>query len=354
VNVNVSEVRPGGWAAAGPGGGDIAYRTQSLKFSPVETSLDESVSLRTLLTLFVSAAVVSFTVWVIFALSAFIVLLSSINSFASSYYYSSSSGSDNSGLVAVLFMIGQILPFIFFWVVLLTPQIDEPIAEWRTLLEGKAPAAASAYAVIYGSLARRQVPVHATALRIRSDVLTREVVNNRLVISERSYVVYVSVFPYGTSLYVGWSMYRSRRGAVLIGIFLKDLVGSFVGRTGLVNQMLRTEKVRAMREAVHSAVREGVDAAVAGIEVPIAATFGYEVPVQDLTTVGAVPAAGGWQPGLRPSAPEAPQSPPPVPPQPRPAGPWQPGGWQPGLRLPAPEAPPPPEQPTPPHPPAAS
>jgi hypothetical protein len=29
---------------------------------------------------------------------------------------------------------------------------------------------------------------------------------------------------------------------------------------------------------VHSAVREGVDAAVAGIEMPIASTFGYDIP----------------------------------------------------------------------------
>ena len=101
---------------------------------------------------------------------------------------------------------------------------------------------------------------------MRSDVLAAEAVNNRLVITERTYVAYVSVFGFGTSLYVGWMMWRSRRGATLIGQFLKDLIGGILGRSGIINQMLRTEKVRAMREAVHSAVREGVDAAVAGIE----------------------------------------------------------------------------------------
>ena len=90
----------------------------------------------------------------------------------------------------------------------------------------------------------------------------------------------MSVFGYGTSLYVGWMMWRSRRGATLIATFIKDLFGSPLRRAGMVSQMLRTEKVRAMREAVHMAVREGVDVAVAGLEVSILQTFGQELPIE--------------------------------------------------------------------------
>src|SRR5207247_11388510 len=94
------------------------------------------------------------------------------------------------------------------------------------------------------------------------------------------------------------------------GIFCTDLVGSFVGRTGLINQMLRTEKVRAMREALHSAVREGVEVAVQGIEIPIAATFGHDVPVQHLATAGApAPVPAAWSPVSAPPAPEPPTAP---------------------------------------------
>jgi hypothetical protein len=118
------------------------------------------------------------------------------------------------------------------------------------------------------------------------------------VISERGYTAYVSVFPYGTSLYVGWIMFRSRRGVLLILTALKDVIGGILGRTDLVSQMLRTEKVRAMREAVHSAAREGVDIAIQGIEVPMVSTFGFEVPVQDLDAVAASP-----QPGMQGASP---------------------------------------------------
>jgi hypothetical protein len=300
----------GGWAAAGPAGGDIAYRTQSLKFVPIELSLDESVPLRSLLSLFVSALVVSFLVYIPFFFLGLIGLITSIGSLANSAF-GEDSGSSGFGWL-VLWWLGGIVSTVAFWIVLLLSQTEEPIAEWRTLLEGKAPAAPSAYAAIYGSLARRRIPVNAAATRIRSDVLSREVVNNRLVLTERYYVAYVSVFAYGTSLYVGWMMWRNRRGLVLIGTFIKDVVGGILGRTGLVNQMLRTEKVRAMREAVHSAVREGVEVAVQGIEVPIAATFGHDLPIQDLLVTAVPPAPAAWTPAPTDGAPPPP---PPMPPQ---------------------------------------
>jgi hypothetical protein len=188
-----------------------------------------------------------------------------------------------------LFGFGTLLSFVVFWVVLLLVKIQEPVAEWKTLIDGKAAAAESSYAAIYQSLARRRIPVGVSARRIRSDVMA-ESVNNRLIITERSYVAYVSVFAFGTSLYVGWTMWRDRRGYSLIGQFFKDLVGSMLGRTGIINQMLRTERVRAMREAVHSAVREGVDAAVEDIELPIVATFGFDIPIESMSATASVPA----------------------------------------------------------------
>jgi NADH:ubiquinone oxidoreductase subunit 6 (subunit J) len=270
------------WAAAGPNGGDVAYRMQSLTYKPIELSLDESVSLATLLRLWLWAFLASAVVWVFFFVIWMLVAASS-DTTESSF----SDGIPGQGVLTV----GAVLSFVVFWVVLLASRIDEPIDEWKSLVEDKYAAATSAYAAIYGSLRRRSIPVNANAMRIRSDVLDPEIVNNRLVITERSYTVYVSVFPFGTSLYLGWMMWRSRRGATLIGHFVKDMVGGIIGRAGIVNQMLRTEKVRAMREAVHSAVREGAEVAVQGIEVPIAATFGQDVPVQDLrTAAGSMPA----------------------------------------------------------------
>lgn len=305
--MTTTDALDGRWAAAGPAGEDIAYRTQSLKFSGVELALDESVPLMTLFRLWLYAAVASWAVFLLFFVLAILDLLVSLGPGSGS---SSGSADSSQGMssVTVLIVIGWLLAFVVFWLVLLAVRIQEPVAEWKTLIEGKAAAAESSYAAIFHSLARRRIPVGVSASRIRSDVLTAESVNNRLLITERSYVAYVSVFAFGTSLYVGWTMWRSRRGVTLVGQFVKDLIGGLLGRGGIVNQMLRTERVRAMREAVHSAVREGVDAAVAGVSMPIAATFGYEIPIESASAPALAPGIAGQptgRPVSRPAGPAA-------------------------------------------------
>ncbi|MCX5193071.1 hypothetical protein OOK31_04050 [Streptomyces sp. NBC_00249] len=289
-----------GWAASGAVGPNASYRNQTLKYENVEMNFDESVGLRAVVQLWFQATAVSFLVFLIFG------LLPALFSDSSSFE------SDN-GLG-----FAWILSIIAFWVVLLASRTNEPVSEWKTLLEDKYAASSSAYAAIYSALARRQIPVSAVPVRIRSDI-TPEVVNNRLVIRTGRYVAYVTVFGYGTSLYVGWTMWRSRSGAVIIGQFLKDLVGGMLNRTGNINQMLRTETARAMREAVHSAAREGVEAAVQGIEVPMATAFGQEPPIQSAASAPApgprpapVPGQGfgaAPAPGPGPAAPPMPPAP---------------------------------------------
>jgi len=296
------------WAAAGPPAEDIAYRTQTLKFTGIELALDESVSARTILRLWLYAFAASTLVFMVFVFLALIAAIGGSGSSSTSSFDGSSSVS--LGAAGALVQIGGFLSFAVFWVVLLLVKIDEPVAEWKTLIEGKSAAAESSYAAIYHSLARRRIPLGVSPRRIRSDIMA-ESVNNRLIITERAYVAYVSVFAFGTSLYVGWMMWRNRRGVTLIIQFVKDLFGGLLGRTGIVNQMLRTERVRAMREAVHSAVREGVDAAVEDVSMPIAATFGYEIPIESISAASAGPALVPGRPAQPNGQPAQPNGQPP-------------------------------------------
>jgi len=274
----------GRWAAAsGPAGEDIAYRTQSLKFTGMEIALDETVSIHTLFRLWLYAAVASFAVFSGFFMLAYVVGnlgASSAGETAGGSAFGSNDATSGLSAFVALTEVGWLLAFLTFWLVLLLVRLREPVAEWKALIDGKAAAAESSYSAIYYSLARRRIPVRVTASRVRSDVLGAESVSHRLLITERSYIAYVSVFAFGTSLYVGWTMWRSRRGVTLVGQFVKDLIGGMVGRSGIVNQMLRTERVRAAREALHSAVREGVDAAVEGISMQISTTFGHDIPIE--------------------------------------------------------------------------
>ncbi|GAA2904259.1 hypothetical protein Acy02nite_85700 [Actinoplanes cyaneus] len=257
--------------ALGPGNGDIAYRMQGLRHQPVELGLDESVPVWTLARLGLSAAVPALVVW---AVSGFLALF--VHAVSEPSMFDQSTPGDD------VFAIGSLLSFIVFGMVLLSARVDESIAEWRTLIEERWQSADSAYAAIYGTLRRRGIPVEADAVRVRSDLLPPEAINNRLLISDRNHQIFISVFPYGSSLYLGWTMSRGRRGVTLLGQFLRDLAGGMSGRTGSIDRMLRAERVRALREAVHAAVREGADVAAQGVLVPPGQVFGAEVPVRDL------------------------------------------------------------------------
>ncbi|MFF7357701.1 MULTISPECIES: adhesin [Streptomyces] len=303
------------WAATGAMGPNAAYRNQTLQYGDVELTFDESVDFGAVKRLWITATFASLLVFLLFgALPALF-------------------AGDPENLSP-----GLVIAFIVFWVTLLFTRFNEPISEWKTLLEDKAAASSSAYAAVYGSLSRRRIPVTAVPARVRSDI-TPEVVHNRLVVTSGRYVAYVTVFAYGTSLYVGWTMWRSRPGAVVIGHFVKDLIGSLVNRAGTLNQMLRTDRPRAMREAVHSAAREGVEIAIQGIEVPLASTFGQEPPIQTAPastgpaappTPPAPPTFGhapGTVPGAAPAGPMPPGTPPMGPPAPpHPSAP-QTNGW---------------------------
>lgn len=258
---------PVDWAASGAVGPNVAYRNQTLQYRDVELSFDESVEFKTVRQLWFQAAVASFLVFFVLGLLPAL-LAGDVDAIGP----------------------GLILSITAFWVVFLLVRQNEPISEWKTLLEDKAAASSSAYATIYGALTRRRIPVTAVPARIRSDIAP-EVVHNRLVVTSGRYVAYVTVFAYGTSLYVGWTMWRSRSGAVVIGHFVKDVIGSMLNRAGSLNQMLRTDRPRAMREAVHSAAREGVEIAIQGIEVPLASTFGQEPPVQSAPAAQSGPPA---------------------------------------------------------------
>jgi hypothetical protein len=153
-----------------------------------------------------------------------------------------------------LLWLALLISIVVFWVVLLRSKVTEPIGEWRTLLADRAGQSESYYRMINAVLHRRQLPI--SALQLRSIQLNTKgsPVKHTIELSEEEYHTYVTVFPYGTSLYVGWQMWRRRTGAQLIKRALVDLVKG----ANLVTVMLRTDRARAVREAVHLACREAV------------------------------------------------------------------------------------------------
>lgn len=287
-----------GWRG---GDGDAAYLDKTLRHTAMEVSLDESITWRAMFSIWFRAALIA---WAFLFFFLFIGLLASGGSVFTQFVEPGAGGAG-----PALAMVGFFGCPIVFWVIFLFSKRDDPVGEWRVLLADRAPAAGSVYSHIVGRLRDRRMPIAAYTRRSPSGFGT---VSNRLVLVDGYYQVYVSVFEYGTSLYLGWMMWRSRRGVVLLARFVQDTLTGMIGGLDAVNLMLRTERPRAMREAVHAVCREGLHVAVERIEVPISYGFPQGLPPIEQLPVDGAGFAGPQQQFAAPQ-PFPPQPQPPVP-----------------------------------------
>ncbi|WP_329579752.1 hypothetical protein OG500_12450 [Kitasatospora sp. NBC_01250] len=318
-----------GWVG---GDGNAAYLDKTLRHEQVETALDDRVSGRTVLQLWLRAALIS---WIALLVQLPFLIMSLAGS-TDSGQYGESSGSSIGGFA--LFVVFDV-PVIFL-LVLFCGKLTEPIGEWRVLLENRSEQdVQSTYYKICGVVARRSFPLGVNYRRLKTGYGAQQS-NGRLALSNGDCEAVISVFRYGDSLYLGWQMWRTRRGWRLIARFVGDSLGSVFGQADLAWAMLRTENVRAMREAVHAVCREGLVTAIEREEVPEQFGFGggRAPQVEHPRTSGPVAAAApAPAPYLERATAAAPA---PVP------GPVVPGPVVPGPVVPGPVVPAPaPEQP---------
>jgi hypothetical protein len=272
------------WQGGDP---DSAYLDKVLRHGPVEVYFDEGITFRTLWTLWLRATLCCLpfvAVWFVLLATSLAALMSS----PFSYMSRSSSGAVTAGFVLLMFA-----PVVWL-LVFVASRVAEPLGEWRVTLADRANVADQVYSVIEGKLQERHLPL--TSQQTRRTATGYGAVQNRLILFDGQYRVYVSVFPYGTSLYLGWIMYRYRSGGELIARFFADLFASLSGRLDDIGRMLRTERPRALREVAHALCREGLNVAVQQIEVPL--TYGFPnglPPVEPLPgTVQQQPTTGSW------------------------------------------------------------
>jgi hypothetical protein len=252
TGIQHEQARTGGWSLTGqhredsipatqsresispsPFDADTIYLQKTLRHEPMELALDDSVAPRTLVILLVRAFLAWGIVFVVFDIFG--------------AYQAAHGGGE------ALFIVGSVASIVVFWVVLLATKVTEPIGEWRTLLADRGGQSESYYRMVAAVLQRRELPIGLEFRSIRLHMRGRPV-KHTIVLAENEYQTYVTVFPYGTSLYVGWQMWRRRSGAQLIKRALVDRVTA----ANLVTAMLRTDRARAVREAVHLACREAV------------------------------------------------------------------------------------------------
>lgn len=265
--------------------GDAAYLDKTLRHRPVELYFDESVTPRTLFQLWLRAALITGPVFLVAGfLMAFVALISAISGMGREY--GSDSGSGGLAVLFILLLVLMVLSFVVFWAMLLASTLQEPISEWHVLLADRASATGSVYNAIVGRARDRQLPLYPYVRRLPTHFGP---VSNRLALVDGHYEAYITVFAYGSGLYLGWTMWRSRRGAQLIGRFISDAFHNMGGQVDPVARMLRTEQARAMREAVHAVCREALHVAVEQTDVPDSYAFPQGLPPVESFVMSAPP-----------------------------------------------------------------
>lgn len=176
-------------------------------------------------------------------------------------------------LWGLLLVVWSIAMLCVFWLQRLPGQLSE----WKFTLDGKGDAAPMVFDHIAWSLKRRETPLKSLNLR-RFSVMGE---GRRDVLELRRGFFYglVSCFSNGSDLYIGWTfwIYMSPLGFLVFAI--RRLVWELRFRGHAMYVALSFDRAKAMREALHTSVREGVDVAAGRLAPQGAGTIGSQVPV---------------------------------------------------------------------------
>lgn len=229
------------WVASGPSSPNQVYLGARLQYrDEVDDSMSGVVSAE------LAAATLKRTalVWLILFLGALLV---------------------GSAYLAMTQELGSIIPVailftILAWIYPFLP-MRLPLKEWHLLLDGRAQNADTAFFHIKEALLRRATPVSARPVRMRTPHAAPGV-RHRVYLD----VVYgrfrttIGVFGYGEDLYIGWtSWWRISPFRIWLSFLGQVVVGAFDPRSAF-NWVVRSDDVKAFKEAIHAATREGVDA----------------------------------------------------------------------------------------------
>ncbi|WP_433200089.1 hypothetical protein ACQP00_28150 [Dactylosporangium sp. CS-047395] len=315
-----------GW---GGGGGEpwdqamhnvqAAYRNARVTYNDPDEFADDSVTWKQLRPHTVRAANVA----LVLTMAAFVIVCCTCGIFlnigtSSQGDLNTAAAATSGAFITPLIVIG--LAFIA-WIVSLFFPIKEPIAEYALLVENRAGAAPAVYGYMLQSAAQRALPFPMAPVRIAGQYL--------MSFGDTRLQSLVAVQTYGTDLYFGWTMWRSRSTIILIGHALRDGFRALAGGAQY-RSAINGGRTRALREITHSITRLGVQSAIAGLSATeetnrLVATTpeapmppGSQIAPPTIAPVATVPAqaqpvTGAWpqvRPGYPTSAP--PVSAPPV------------------------------------------
>jgi hypothetical protein len=165
-----------------------------------------------------------------------------------------------SGLLLIPWVIGAILFGLLFACLYWLIPVPVQLSEWKFFVDGQAQVAPVVFDHIAWALQQRQTPLDAAQVR-RLNLPGGET-RDYLEISRGIFTGYISCFAYGQDLYIGWTFWFRVSPLRYFLMWLARLWQTLLRQGTDMHVKLRYDYARAMREAMHSVAREGVDVAV--------------------------------------------------------------------------------------------
>jgi hypothetical protein len=190
-------------------------------------------------------------------------------------------------VIASVLAVLAILTTAVCWVIAWFRRVPVRNAEWIMYLDDKASAAPAVFAHVASAFDRRSTP--AETVRVKRVALPGGKQRDMLEVRYGVFTGYVTAYEFGNDLHIGWVYYWQLSIVRYVLLAISNLLNGLRGRQTEVHVLARYEPAKTMREALHAAAREGVDAAgsaglrLTGVAMPT------NVPVD---AVAAMPADG--------------------------------------------------------------
>ena len=176
-------------------------------------------------------------------------------------------------IAVLLFLAWCFVMACVFWLSKLPGQLSE----WKFSVDDRGQAAPIVFDHIAWALQRRKTPMDSLQLR-RFKVMSQGS-RDTLEIKQGIFRGFVSCFENGGDLYIGWTFWLYLSPARYLWTGFRRLLWELRNRGHAIYVSLQFDRAKALREALHSAVREGVDVAAGQVVAQGHGTIGSIVAV---------------------------------------------------------------------------
>jgi hypothetical protein len=156
-------------------------------------------------------------------------------------------------------------------------KLPAQLSEWKLGVDDKGGAAPVVFDHIAWSLTRRRTPVD--SVNWRRFAVAGQHSRDLLEVRQGIYCGLVTCFANGEDLYIGWTLWLYLSPARFLWTAIQRLIWGLRFRGHSLYVSIQFDLAKAVREAIHSAVREGVDVAAGQLEAHGQGTIGTVVPV---------------------------------------------------------------------------